>query len=283
MPDQVYTPDAAPQPGTEPQKPAAPAQTTAPAFTMPEKFAGKSVEDVARSYTELESQHGKVADMAKQIEQYGGLENVKQWLAYANQTYQQSLAAQQQAQNQPQQQQQQAPAGDPFENWDMLSPKEQAGKLAQLVAGAATQYINQYGTQIVTAYQRQIADQLGGLNKQWEIYRNVMAQWRKNPNIDPDALLQSMAKVATGDLNSLIDIASKQLTGQADFDARVSAEVQRRIADQRLHAENQQVNVLTNAGRSSFTPTEAPKTHDDATRMILDKLVKSGEFTPGHF
>jgi len=251
---------------------------------MPEKFTGKSVEDVARSYVELESQHGKVSDLAKQVEQLGGLENVKQWLSYANQSYQHALAAQAQAQNQPQQQQQHVPAGDYFENWDMLSPKEQAGKLAQLVAGAATQYINQYGNQIASAYQKQISDQLTGMNKQWEIYRNVMSQWRKNPNIDPDALLQSMAKVATGDLNSLIDIASKQLTGQSDFDARVTAEVQRRIADQRLKDQNQQVNVLTNAGRSSFqTPAEAPKTHEDATSLIMKKLVESGEFSPGHF
>jgi len=250
---------------------------------MQEKFAGKSVEDVARSYAELESQHGKVSDIARKIEELGGLDNLKQWAQYGSQAYQQTLRAAQQAQNSQSQQQQTIPAGDPFENWDMLSPKEQAGKLVQLVAGAATQYINEYGNQIVSQYQRQIADQLGGLNKQWEIYRNVMAQWRKNPNIDPDALLQSMAKVATGDLCSLIDIASKQLTGQSDFDTRVAAEVQRRIADHRLQAENQQVNALTQSGRSSFTQTEAPKTHEDANRMILAKLVKSGDFSPGHF
>src|SRR5689334_7741091 len=40
--------------------PAAPAQAPAEAFQMPEKFQGKSPEEIAKSYVELESHNKKV-------------------------------------------------------------------------------------------------------------------------------------------------------------------------------------------------------------------------------
>lgn len=284
MPDEEGLQNATGQPGSDDATGGVADQTTVPAFTMPEKFTGKGLEDVVKSYTELEKQYGELSGLKNQLEQHGGLENLRQWATYGSQAYQAAIAAQQQAQTRQPQATQQGPAVDPYENWDMLTPKEQAQRLSQLVAGAATQYINTYGQQVVSQMQRQQADQLAAINTQWDIYRTVMAQWRKNPSIDPDQLLQSMAKVATGDLNSLMDIASKQLTGQADIDAKINAEVQRRLADARLKEQNQQVNVLTSAGRSSLhTPSQIPVSHDEATAALMKKLLQSGDITPANF
>lgn len=262
-------------------------QTTAPAFSMPEKFAGKTAEDIARSYVELESQSGKYATTMKDLEAAGGAEVAKQWAQYGPQLYQAyQRLAEQIATSQGQQQApvQQGPAVDPYENWDMLTPKEQAQRQLQMVAGAATQYINAYGSQVAQAYQQQAQALKQELNTQWDIYRQVMGQWRKNPNIDPDALLQSMARVAGGDLGSLIDIASKQLTGDSDLQARINAEVQRKLADERLKAQNQSLNTLTSSGRSSYqAPSQIPASHEDATAALMKHLLEKGGISPAHF
>ena len=280
------------QPGTgDPQSgtPAAPAQGTTgqgtPTFAMPEKFAGKSAEDIARSYVELESQHGKFTDLSKRVEQYGGLDNLSQWAQYGSQAYQAAIAAQQQAQqHQPSRAQEpQGPVQDPYADWDLLAPKEQAQRLAQLVAGAATQYINTYGGQIAQNYNKQMQDLQSGLNRQWEIFRKANAVWRKNPNVDIDTLLQQAASVASGDIDSLFNIAMGQITGPANVKSMIDAEVQRRLADEKLKQDNQQINVLTNAGRQGFSVDQAPATGEEATRAIMAKLLQSGEFSPGHF
>lgn len=273
-------PDAAAQPGAE--------QTTAPAFTMPEKFAGKTAEDIARSYVELESQHGKYATTLKDLEGVGGVEVAKQWVQYGPQLYQayQRLAEQIAASHGQQSPApvQQGPAVDPYEDWEMLTPKEQAQRQMQVLANAATQYINAYGTQIAQAYQQQIAAAKQELNTQWDIYRKVMGQWQKNPNIDPEALLQSMARVATGDVNSLMDIASKQITGEADLQARIDAEVQRRMADARLKAQNAQLNTLSSSGHATFqSPRTSPATGEAADAALMKYLLEQGIVTPSHF
>lgn len=262
-----------------------PTQTTGLAFQVPEKFAGKGLEDVIKSYTELESKYGEVSSLKNQLEQMGGLENLKQWAQAAPgyyQAYQQAVAQLQQAQQHAQTQQ--APAGDPFENWEMLTPKEQAQRQTQLVAGALTQYINTYGQQAVAQMQEQQRQQLAALNTQWDIYRTVNDIARKNPSVDPNALLQSMAKIAGGDLSTLVDIATKQVAGPAEMEAKIQAELQRRLADERLKAQNSQLNTLTSAGRSSLTgPTNIPVSHDDATTALLKKLLQDGAVTPANF
>jgi len=252
---------------------------------MPEKFAGKGLEDVVRSYTELEKQYGEISGLKNQLEQNGGMENLRQWAQYGSQAYQAAVAAQQQAQQRPPAQaQQHGPAVDPYENWDMLTPKEQGQKQWQLLAQAGMQYINAYGQQMAAQLQQQQAQQQAALTTQWEIYRTVMDAARKNPNIDPNDLMQRMAKVATGDINSLISIASQQMTGQADIDAKINAEVQRRMADARLKEQNAQVNVLTNSGRSSFqSPSQIPASHEDATAALIKKLLQDGGITPANF
>jgi hypothetical protein len=273
--------DAADQQPDTPDSPEPDEQRTAPpAFTVPEKFAGKSLEDVVRSYTELESQYGKVSGLQSQLEQMGGMENLRQWATYGNQAYQAALAAQQQAQSrQSAQPTQPTSAEDPFENWDALTPREQGQKLSQMVAAAATQYINAYGQQFATHQQKQLQDQAAALNTQWEIYRTVQEVARKNPGVDTNELMQRMAKIATGDLHSLMDIAMTQLTGQAD----IAAEVQRRLADERLKDQNKQISVLTNAGRSSVKMPDSPGSPDDTRALIMKKLLESGTLSPGQF
>lgn len=280
------TTDATAQPTTDPGIQGA-APTTDPAFSLPEKFTGKSVEDVARSYVDLEKKYGELSGLKNQLDQYGGLDNLKQWAQAAPQylqAYQQAAAALQQAQSRQTAPSQQGPAVDPYENWDLLTPKEQAQRQSQLLAGALTQYVNAYGAQVVSQLQQQQAQQQAALNTQWDIYRTVMDATRKNPNLDANDLMQRMAKVATGDVNSLIQIASQQLTGQADLDAKINAEVQRRLADARLKEQNAQLNTLTNAGRSSFQmPQQVPASHDEATAALVKKLLQDGTVSPANF
>jgi hypothetical protein len=265
---------------------AAPDATTSQAattFQMPENLAGKSAEEIAKDYVELRTKLDSRESVQKQLEQMGGLDNLRQWAMYGNQAYQQAVQAQQQAQQrQPAQQTQQVPVGDPYADWDTLTPKEQAQKLSNLVASAATQYINQYGEQAVKAYAQQINDQLSGMNRQWEIFQKANRVWRKNPNVDIDTLLGSMAKMATADLDSLIDAAMNQAVGPAEIEAKVNAEVQRRLAEQKLKDQNQQVNVLAGASRAPFTMPDQPKNKAESDAAIFKSLLEKGIITPGH-
>ena len=102
--------------GNQQQTP--PPATPAP---LPDKFAGKSIEDVARSYQELETRYGGTA------RELGELRSQNQYLTSLMQNLAQQQAAMQQAPP-PQQAPQQAPPGPQF-NWD--KPEDSVRGVAQ--------------------------------------------------------------------------------------------------------------------------------------------------------
>lgn len=252
---------------------------------MPEKFTGKSAEDVARAYVELEGKLGNYKEheaLAEQLKQYGGWDNVRQWAAYGAQAYQQAQQAHSQAQPQPHHATAQGQQADPFENWDLLTPREQASKLSQLVGLAATNYINTYANQVAQGYGKQLQDALTHINRQWDIYRQVMGAWRKDPTVDPDALLQTMVQVATGDVPSLMQIAQKQLLGEGEVDRKAKGLFEQWKADEALRRQNEQVTVMTGAGRSAFSVPAPAGSRGEATNRILQRVMQDGTITPAH-
>ena len=95
------------------------------AFVMPEKFKGKSQEEIARSYAELEQMHGQTANKLRQAE------DVTNWYDYHHKRG--NIARWEQMDAQGQQQQGSAPAGQTEQGLNFgelgdvgLSPDEQA-------------------------------------------------------------------------------------------------------------------------------------------------------------
>lgn len=261
----------------------APSTTDVPGFEMPEKFRGKSIEDVVRSYQEQEKHYGTLNSLKSELEQHGGIDTLKQWAQVGPQYVQafQTLAAQMQ-QQQAQQAQPAAPAQDPYGDWEMLTPREQAQRQMQVMGNAVTQYINHYGQQALAQMQQQQAQALQGLNAQWDIWRRVSEVASKKPGVDMNGLLENMKKIATGDVNSLITLATNQMTNQADVEAKIAAEVNRRLADAKIKAQNTQVGELLGSA-SAFKPSATNQpSQDEDTRALMRALMEQG-LTASHF
>src|SRR5579872_5289513 len=69
----------------------APVQNQPSGFQIPEKFAGKSAEEIAKSYVELEKQYGSHAEELKGLEAYskfGTPEQINEAINWARDAYQ---------------------------------------------------------------------------------------------------------------------------------------------------------------------------------------------------
>lgn len=248
-----------------------------------EKFKGKGADDVWKSYTSLESQLGDLGPKAKvadTVNQYGGVDNLLQWAQYGARLYQEA----QTRQNQPQQQPQQQPgqAADPYEQWDVLSPREQARLLSQQVEQSTWTKAQQYVNGIAQQYAQAIQADREQMSKQWDIYRQVMNAWRQNPKLDPDQILRNMAQVATGNVSDLINIASRNLTGEEDMEARAQAKFEAWKQAEEQKVKNSGQNVLTALNRPSFSMPDVPKTKNQENALIAKRLIEAG-IPPGAF
>ena len=251
-------------------------------FSLPEKWKGKSAEDVAKAYVELEkkmgdqaTEWGEKSKVLDRLQQYGGPDNLLQWATYGYQQYQ---GAQSKG-TQPQHTQQQAQTGQAadqntleavLQGWEELQPRDQVTRLAKLLTGYADNLAKQYAQQY-TGQNRQWQDTV---QRSWDIYRKALGAWRKNPKIDPEALLQQMATVATGDVDQLLGIASNALTGQDDLQAKIDQAVASAKQAWEQEQQNKGFRAVTSGQRGSSIPG-APKSSAEENALILKALTGS--------
>lgn len=243
---------------------------------LPEKYRGKSVEDVARMHTELESklgEYGSYKSVVDRLNQYGGVDNVLQWALHGAQQAQQQGSRSAPTASEP------AP-GDPWADWDLLPAREQAKRmqavLKQELGATYTQQIAEYAKPYIQQVQQYFDQQ----NRQWDIYRKVMGEWRKNPGIDPDALLQTMVKLSTGGVEDLISLAARMNTGDLDAEKKAKALFESYKVDEETKQKNAAFAALTN-GTPPVNLPPAPTTAEDAKALILTSLLRTGSITPG--
>ena len=281
MADQTGAP-AAPQ-GTPAPAPSQTTPSSAPASSGEKLYAGKykTIEDMEKGYIELQSKMGDFKskeDAWNEVQQYGGLDTLKQWATYGYQNYAQQGQRQSQQTQQPVQQPAQQ---DYFANWDVMTPQEQANRLAQYNAAVSQQYINQYVNQIAQQYGQRIQQFQDMENRKFDIYRSVLKASRTNPDLDPDALVEQMSKIATGDLNQLMGMATNALVGDKQAEQQAKALFETWKQDYEQKQKNDQMGMIS-GGRPTYQVPEAPKTKADEQALIVKRLLEQG-LSPGHF
>lgn len=267
-------------------------------FEIPEKFAGKSIEDVIRSYTELESSTGQrmqelepLIRAQKELEPYGGVNGLQEAYGQIYRNYQQLLEGQQRQQTQPQQTQPQQ-AADWTEDWDMLSPREQAQKMREQVAQETMGQLQTYGQRLYEEANQRLESQTSAIRQELEIYKALQDVQRQHPDMDATQLLQEAVNMSRSNPQQLLQFATQHLANQDGKQTKAEAQqlFEQWKADEKLKQENAQRESILNPGgqtlRSRFPqdenrPTDTQSIHAEVVRKLLSD-PNSG-LTPAHF
>ena len=102
-------------------------------------------------------------------------------------------------------------AGSWYENWDAMTPQQQAQELYKQQVNYANAIAKQYGeafTQAQAALNQQVQDQFG-------VYIDAIERRQKDPTLDIQPFLEKARKFKAGDFNPL-DAAYKEVTYEKD-------------------------------------------------------------------
>lgn len=283
------TTPAATTPAAVQQSQAPPTQTQS--YALPEKFQGKSVEDVAKAYSELEktmgtqaNQYSKWSSLEKQLQPYGGLDN---FLHGYNQLYQHYQQSQQQPQPPAQQPVgQQNAVSEYFKDWDILPAQQQAQKLATLSNLMVQQQVQHIAAQYAQRFQDAQEQLQQQQRREWDIYQRVMAFVATHPGTNPQEVMQEMVSAGSGDVNTLMEQAYRNKWGQKEVEENYKKQFETWKTDYQQQQANQQLASLNNSGGrgSLFSQLQETATNKQSARNaeIDKKLLESG-FTAGHF
>lgn len=292
-----------------------PTQTTQPStWTMPEKFAGKSAEDIARSYQELEKLHGSKAQQWSKYEQldnqwkpHGGIDAYltsygnlyKHWQDTGGQNPQTQQQTRQSSQQSPQYQdpaQHTGGLGDYFKDWDLMTGQQQAMKLFQLNQLAMQQYGQQLATQHAAELKAAQDNFQAQQRREWDIYQKVLKYTQEHPGTDPAQVLEGMTRIAQGDVNTLMEQAYRNQYGWAEMEKQFKDQFEQWKAQYMQQQANQQLNTITdnepqgalarrlrgNGDQTANPYLQGSRTTADRNALIDKKLLEQG-ITPSHF
>jgi hypothetical protein len=258
------------------------------AWESDSRFKGKTAEDVWNAYRNAESQIGQMgqyktfADQVNQYaQQFGGLENLLNAARYGLEQYQR--AAQHQQPNQGQQQQPQAW----IENWDVMTPQQQATVLQQVVTSQALQQIQPYAQQIADQIRNELRQEYANQARQWDIYQKVLPRaleiQQQNPALGMQQILQNMVQLAQSGPDALMDLAINSMTQEQRMKAQAEALAQAKIADFQQQEKNRQLASLTSVrpGPANGRGEPAvPLNSIERKRNILSTLISEGKINP---
>ncbi len=272
MPDPVVNPAPASAP--------APSDKSGPAFTMPEKFTGKSLEDVAKSYVELEKLHGDTAARQKDYDEYakigpvGDISEALSWARNMKAALDRGLivpAGQAPAKKD-------APAADsePWsaDDWAYKSPAEQAKAMSDFTQRQIKTYVDtlasQYGEQIKGLGARD--------GREKAILMKVIKTAIKHPEMDPEELLTQAAELGSKSPEELVDLVMETRSHTPEArKSEVDKLVETRLAEEKQKWEASLHSDLTSsAPRPRAFKAATPTTRQDEDRGIIEGLAKQG-------
>ena len=288
MPDPVTiqstsgTPAATPTPAS----PAPAGQPAAGSSAVPEKFKDAKLEDVIKSYVELEGkfgEQGKKLGTVNEYEKLGSPKDVSEALAWARDTYakiQRGELTPKQAQQQAAQQAAvadgaQAPWQD--QGWEFLPPAEQSAKLAAYnqqavltaVRAEVAKLAEGYGNQINQMRQTQSREQ----SLMFTALQEALASGGK---VNLKEALEQAAVMATKPPEEFIQMAIKQMLNPGAQEADIEAKVTARVAEQLQKEHNKTLDGLAQQASPQPRFAQVAKTRQDETRQILDAWTKAG-------
>lgn len=256
-----------------------PAQNQAPGFQIPEKFAGKSAEEIAKSYVELEKQYGSHAEKLKGLEAYskfGTPEQINEALNWARDAYakiqkgdliERAKVKAAEASTSP------STAPWDADDWAYKSPAEQFKAFSDYQQSQAKSYIDQvasqYGQQIGSLAQRDAREKA--------ILLRAVKAAVQNPGVDPEEILAEASGLASKSAEELIDmyLESRQNSPEA-LSKRIADETAKAVAAARQEWEAKQQEEL-------YKPAGPPKarliksqSREDEFKLIQQNLAKQG-------
>lgn len=269
-------------------------KATTEGFKVPEKFAGKSVEDVAKAYVELEKMSGTQAAKLKNLESYekiGAPEQITEALnwargvkamiedgrlspAQAKQALKEGPQGSQQAFNS-----QNDEGSEPWsqEGWDFLTPAQQAKAMSSYVKGATQKEIKSYVDGLAKNYGDEIQNIGGNWKREQAILLKAITSALKTPGADINSLLQGAADLASKTPEELLDMALEAQSSPAKQQAEIARLVEERVAKITQDRDNDRMKALTGATRPSSRPKFGTgKTRQDEDRSLMDELKKKG-------
>lgn len=285
MPETVVTPNPA---QVAAATPTGQSQGTETGFTMPAKFAGKSAEDIAKAYSELESQHGKLTNEAGKYKEWDEVAKLGKpkdvveainWARQVNQALKEGKITYKQAQ--------QAVAQGPGpqggndapwdnENFDMLSPREQAKAIYDHQMNQGFNKTKSYIDEVAQGYGKQITD-FGNMSKREQklLFESIKAAIQ-NPGTDPEELLTQAAELASKSPEELLQMALQNKLSPKTQEAEIEKRVTARLAEEEQKRQNETAKQISNATGRRPTFGNRTKTRDDENRAILQTLEKQG-------
>ena len=278
-------------------------------FQMPERFVGKTPEEIARSYVELEQMNGRqmqelepLIQYNQQLQPYGGIQalvdaysTTSQNLQQIQQAYNQLLQQQGQQQmngNNPRQTQQ-GESGQWDSDWDYLSPREQAARMREQIRQEILGELNPQLQDMYGRAQQQINGANESLLRQFEVYRNVMDLKQKYPDVDQTQLLQEAVRLTQAAPQDLMQVA---LQGIINKDGKQTEREAQRLfeqykADLELQRKNEELNTVINGNGGGAIAQqfrggqdERPKTDEQLRAAVFKDLLENhrDQFSPAH-
>ena len=272
------------------QPPAGAAATgAAPAsgqFTIPEKFAGKSPEDIAKAYVELERQYGQAASKVGELDRYkklGELDKLEPALQWARNQYQlvqegkikyigdQSEAAPTQATH---------TATAPWDNADFefLPVKEQQ---RQVAAWNRQQLTSEFDSRLDgrTKELRGVADEyIANQGRQMQVLIKTVDAALKSAGSKlsvEQILTQAAGQYSRNPEDVIAELSTPRMSAE-----EIEADIQRRAEERAVEIAQKRDNERLQLGVTRGTPrprlAATPKTRQDEDAIILANLAKSG-------
>lgn len=250
-------------------------------FQMPEKFAGKSPEDIAKSYVELEKQYGSHAEKLKGLDAYtqlGTPEQINEALAWARDHYQKVQRGELVEKGKVQHKEvapDSSKAPWDADDWAYKSPQEQFKAFSDYQQSQSKSYIDQiagqYGQQIGNLAQRDAREKA--------ILLRAVKAAVQNPGVDPEQILAEASQLAGKSAEELIDmyLESRQNSPEA-LQKKIADETAKAVAAARQEWEaKQQEELYRQAGppkpRLGLLKSQ---TREEELKLITQNLAKQG-------
>lgn len=277
MADEVKTVETTPAPAPSTTSTSAPATSD---FKMPEKFTGKSAEDIARAYVEVEKKLGSRDEWAQLAElgtggQKATPEQIRQAIEWARNTAGKINKGELVDASQVRHQAPTPPPATPqnpweASDWEFKTAAEQSKAMADYVTGKTREYVNQVANQYGEQF-NQFRTQQG---TESSIMLDAITRGIKSGK-DPVEIMTLAANLKSKTPQELMDMALVNLTADADREAEISKRVAEAMAVERQKMDNERLNLESGepSGKPRFVSKNKPS---DVNKQIIETLRKKG-------
>lgn len=165
------------------------------------------------------------------------------------------------------------PAADPFEKWDDLDGRQQAALLRQVLAGDLTNSFKSDVEQIRTA----IETNQKNVNTQQKLFQHAVELAIQNPGVPINEIVNEAMATASLSPEQLMERALQSRIAPSQNEAKIKAEVERRLAEAKAAESKKDIDRLMGFGPSRLQPdaTGTPQERRQQTRLKLLQGVRS--------